>query len=729
VIKQFLPLLALLVLALPLWGAGLPTYYISTTSQEVQLISSQEGKLLVVSTTETGQQTLSGFQLSVNEAGQGQVLYLAKDKKILLEKLIISPLPTFEPVTLYSGFEPITNQLLVTTEGAVYFQAGAFNYLMVKPTWSQGYSQPRMLSGNLKPQKIYRQDNLWFYVPIEATNESRAIFFPNPPPPIISSLKQSGFSLEASIILPYRADQRVTLQSDSLSTAEAVVTSLSQEAIIILTLPTKEGEYFFQARTDDGFTQSPLSAIKTWAVDKTPPKIILASTSREVSSLESFSLEVAVNEPGTLTVNGTTKEVVDKQAWLIKLRAGINLITIEAKDYSKNSAQISKEVIYSPLANNFVFQKPAKNYWVKPGATLLVQAKLLTPPLWLTDESEGSIYCNQQLLAEPAIFDLSTNEASALIKLPDNLPEGENTIRLLFHSQSGSLEGTTSFFIDKSSPKLASQTVFTNQTKSLSLNLTDAGSGVDPTALLFTLKGTTLESITTTETGTLTLNLKYPLSAGSYEANLVARDKSGNIGPATKLVVVVDQLPPKITLATYESEVYTDKLTLQGTLEELSLAALKVTVNNRFLTQSKPGQSFQQTIQLDPGKNLVSILATDQAGNTTEIKFSVTANFSAAGVLVNDCSNGPNPFSPANGETTYITYNLAATPVTIRAMIFDLNGVMVWQKQLAASSSGALSWNGFDHFGQLVDRGVYPYLMEFTSGSAREIKRGKIAVN
>ncbi len=111
------------------------------------------------------------------------------------------------------------------------------------------------------------------------------------------------------------------------------------------------------------------------------------------------------------------------------------------------------------------------------------------------------------------------------------------------------------------------------------------------------------------------------LEAGLNTLSATAQDAAGNTSRATKSVTITfDATPPKLTLSSEpNSVVTTSRVTFKGKVESGST----VTINNR-LTVLADDDSFESEINLSPGANTITIIATDQAGNINRISRTVT---------------------------------------------------------------------------------------------------------
>ncbi len=94
--------------------------------------------------------------------------------------------------------------------------------------------------------------------------------------------------------------------------------------------------------------------------------------------------------------------------------------------------------------------------------------------------------------------------------------------------------------------------------------------------------------------------------------------------------------------------------------------------------------------------------------------------------------NYPNPFNPANGESTSIIYQLTEDADTM-LLLFNISAELIYKMEYMSGANGGkagdnnISWNGYNSFGELSANGVYfARLVDRRSG--RVLAKGKIAV-
>ncbi|MFA5876045.1 MAG: hypothetical protein WC901_05140 [Candidatus Margulisiibacteriota bacterium] len=168
-------------------------------------------------------------------------------------------------------------------------------------------------------------------------------------------------------------------------------------------------------------------------------------------------------------------------------------------------------------------------------------------------------------------------------------------------------------------------------------------------------------------------------------------------------------------------------VTLDGTaLAEgsgLSIAAVGASVDSLAISLSAATISG-----LADGSHTLTVSATDLTGaaRSTSVTFTVYGSLSVIGTPM----NYPNPFSPANGTSTTIRYNLTQD-ADIIFMIYDIVGNRIYRWSYSAGATGGssgqneITWNGISDFGTRVGNGVYIY---FILSGAEVLGSGEMAV-
>ena len=188
------------------------------------------------------------------------------------------------------------------------------------------------------------------------------------------------------------------------------------------------------------------------------------------------------------------------------------------------------------------------------------------------------------------------------------------------------------YLINNSSPSQPQITSLSIKQSDLSL-IFDA-EDTDEDIISYTLEICPDEGFTANNTSSLkglTSEAKLTLSLpdDTYYIRAYAFDGIASSEPSSILSFKIDTIPPLITLTSPLNDLFTNLSTLEvsGVLSEE--ASLKI--NNKAITLNT-NLTFNTILDLEPGENLINIIATDEAGNSTAELLSI--NFNADAPLV-----------------------------------------------------------------------------------------------
>jgi hypothetical protein len=332
-------------------------------------------------------------------------------------------------------------------------------------------------------------------------------------------------------------------------------------------------------------------------------------------------------------------------------------------------------------------------------------------------------------------YDAESGILSGLLSLPPNTLGGRHTLTLRLKDLANN-EGQTSvpILIDDTAPALASAACFTSSNHSIALPLAECDSGIDPAGTIVRIAGVSLESSVSTEGSSLCLATRNFMLEGSYEAQIIPRDRAGNIGEKTTFCLMVDTTPPYLSAsATSEG----GNIAVQGTVDDKNPASIKIYNNGIKIDECLiDSNSFTRNIRALAGKNALVVEAADQAGNKASVTLEPIFNNQAAGGLITDFCQGPNPFNPthkltgafaAQGCGTVFSFALAK-PADVKIRIYDITGTLIWCKDIPAAASGVTAWSGVDQFGSVTDNGIYPYIFSAAAEGMTDSRKGKIVI-
>lgn len=171
-------------------------------------------------------------------------------------------------------------------------------------------------------------------------------------------------------------------------------------------------------------------------------------------------------------------------------------------------------------------------------------------------------------------------------------------------------------FTDTLPPPPPSFDEIPSTTRERALNI--SGSAEAESTLRFEFNGEKRDILVNKQGGfTLELNLKD----GENTFSGVVIDSSGNEGKESRTYVVTfDDKPPTLTVDKPEDQAkFNGKKEQQITISGASENGASVTINDRFVLVNSNGE-FSMTFNLNEGENVFTVVAHDQAGNTTEVK-------------------------------------------------------------------------------------------------------------
>ncbi|MFA4843833.1 MAG: hypothetical protein WC632_02650 [Candidatus Margulisiibacteriota bacterium] len=506
------------------------------------------------------------------------------------------------------------------------------------------------------------------------------------------------------------------------------ITQPTPEAVYRLPVDLIDSPYFIRLALFDGYTTGAYSSLESFRIDRLPPRITLLAPTAESS--DSFEITVSGQIDGTarLTLNGQiiTTEADGSFKTGLTLSPGNNPLLLVATDEALNSSQLARTITFSSDRPQLSLLKPKAGDWFKPGSACLIELTVKDLQGDIEDESEAELRFNGQLLEDKLTYDQQAGKLSGFITLPQELLDGQNRASVSLRDAAGNTgEKEWLVNLDHLPPVLtlvSGEAAYSRSPWIITLPLTDEGAGIDPLGTIVRLAGISLEVSPSGE-----VYAKTFLLDGSYEVEVMPRDRIGNNGPAQKYPLIVDTRSPSLRIESSEAVDGQPYILLKGEAEDDHLGLISIYNNDRLVDSFQPDdRHFVRQTPLEGGNNSFRIEAADRAGNTTVSSFTILTSVQAA-ALVNRAGYAPNPFSPRSDGELAFTYNLSA-PAELKFYLFDLSGALVWKKELSNATAGVVRWNGRDHFGGVAPNGVYIYLLQVSANGSTEIKRGKVIV-
>lgn len=195
----------------------------------------------------------------------------------------------------------------------------------------------------------------------------------------------------------------------------------------------------------------------------------------------------------------------------------------------------------------------------------------------------------------------------------------------------------------------------TNNSVSVSVNITDNDSGVNSGSISVKLDGTALNVTKTTITGGYRCTYTGNVADGNHTLLINASDNDGNAASAKTVSFVVDTVPPTLNISSPAAGLITNKqaCAVSGSTNDATagIANVKITLNGAdqgAITVAADG-AFSKSISLLKGNNTIVIKATDRAGKSTSVTRSVTYDPDAPVII--SVSHTPEPVD-AGGTIT-----------------------------------------------------------------------------
>ncbi|TDI34808.1 MAG: hypothetical protein E2P02_29310, partial [Acidobacteria bacterium] len=294
------------------------------------------------------------------------------------------------------------------------------------------------------------------------------------------------------------------------------------------------------------------------------------------------------------------------------------------------------------------------------------QASIAVPPPTVTIElpEDGGFHPSADVPVRVSFTDADTlqilidglDRSSELVDGNGTLDvlDGDHRLEAIVTNAAGTATATRSFTVDTEAPVLELDPVdayvaTTPLTVTGTLRDRDPGATVDCPAAALTPSGENAWSFT----------CAFPLNEGPNTINVTASDTGGrevSAGAATTL----DTVPPELTILSPTPDFYTNVQTISvsgGVFDDTP-----VTVVANSVPADVTGTSFSANgVSIQDGSNLISIVATDAAGNTREESLTVFFDIDPPTVTLS---------SPPDGAITL-------SPITVSGTVSDPAGVVL----------------------------------------------------
>jgi RHS repeat-associated protein len=388
------------------------------------------------------------------------------------------------------------------------------------------------------------------------------------------------------------------------------------------------------------------------ATDVAPPRLaIVTPTPRQITRDATVAVTGTVNDetPTSVTVNGltATRSGSNYSATATLATEGENTILVSAVDAAGNRTDSSRVVIHDSQA----------------------------PVITLTSPSDNSITNNATAAVTGTVSDITTTTINVngvpltvgtggAFSGTVTLTEGSNFVTVTGTDQAGNATSVARHVtLDTHPPVIAvSQPVDGLLTKQTTVAL--AGTVTDATTVTLLVNGTPVT--VSAEDGSFSVPSTALANEGDNTFSFVATDAAGNNTTATRHVTR-DTQPPTLTVTQPSGRVVTKENTasVSGSVSDATAVSLSV---NGVTTSIATDGTFSTSVPLTAdGSAPIAIIATDAAGNHTDVSRSVIRDTSAPTVTLTTPNDG---FITKNG-----TVHVAGTAVDATAVTLDVNGI------------------------------------------------------
>lgn len=251
-------------------------------------------------------------------------------------------------------------------------------------------------------------------------------------------------------------------------------------------------------------------------------------------------------------------------------------------------------------------------------------------------------------------FGMENNAYNCVVKATDNAGN--------FDEKDGSTFSSLLLRVkEKTKPKITtnypSESAYvTNAKPTFTWDVTDSESGVDESTISIKFdNGSVITSgITKNKSGNKISCSYTPSSAigeGVHTVYYNAKDNDGNAADQKSVSFTIDTVAPNLNVSTPTDGLVTNEqtITLVGTVSDITSGLASLTINGQSITVSDG--SFSVPYTLTQGVNVLTIVATDNAGKKTTIVRNVTLNTIAP--VIQSVTLTPNPADV--GATMIIT--------------------------------------------------------------------------
>jgi RHS repeat-associated protein len=479
-----------------------------------------------------------------------------------------------------------------------------------------------------------------------------------PPQLVVTAPQNNSITNQKPIIVSGTVSDVTTVSLTINGNAVPIVNGLFSTSYTL----TEGLNTFIIVATDAAGNSS--SQTRSVRLDTTPPTLTITSPVNGITTNQlnvTITGTVADSTDVAITINGTPVQVGGNGAFTgqVTLSEGLNSFTVVATDAAGNSSTVTRTIIRDTTPPTLTVVQPLNGMITKQDTTLVVGTATDSTALTLTiNGASVPVGGNGQFS-----FQLS-------------LVEGSNLLSIVATDAAGNISTVTRLVIkDSKAPTLTVVHPVDGMVTKQDTTLVD-GTVTDSTAVTLTING-----ILVSVGGNGQFSFQLPLVEGSNLVSIVATDAAGNVSTVTRSVIK-DSKAPTLTVADPANGLITrqSSIVVDGTV--IDSTAVTMTINGTPVTGGVNG-TFSYVLLLNQGRNNISVVATDAAGNLSSEDLFVIRDTAAPTLSVT---------SPVNGVVTnQSSVTVSGTVIDSSAVALTINGDSVLVTNGSFSTSVLLS--------------------------------------
>jgi YD repeat-containing protein len=392
------------------------------------------------------------------------------------------------------------------------------------------------------------------------------------------------------------------------------------------------------------------SVTRTVRKDSTPPTLTVTQPAEgTITNSTSVTVSGSVFDSTTVTllVNGTHVNIGANGSYTtqVSLNEGHNTISVSATDAVGNTTTLNRHVIKDTTPPSLTVSNPV-NGTVTNQSSISVAGTT-------SDSTTVTVKVNGISVSVGSGGSFSTSVA---------LAEGNNVITVSATDAGSNNTTVTRTVIRDDTPPTLTVTNPVNGVITKQATIAVAGSVHDSTAVTLTMNG-----IPVTIGGAGSFNTQFSLVEGINTITFVATDAAGNSSTITR-TVRKDATAPTLSISSPIDGTTTNESTIlvEGTVYDST--AVTVTINGTTVSTS-PAGAFSYPFSLVEGTNVITVIATDAAGNSTTVSRTVHRSSVPPAITVT---------SPLNGTiTNQSAVTVSGTVTSTNTVLLTVNGASV----------------------------------------------------